>query len=170
MQRLNTSYSTYFNRKHRRSGDLLGRRFKAKVFEEDEYLLKLTRYIHLNPVKIKKYRNLELEEKVKILRGYRWSSYRGYAGLAKTEKVVDYGPLHELVGRGRKKKEQGYRRYVESGLAEDDEELQEAMTASQIFWSSTCESETMNFNTYGLLKCTKSEMRPRGPIALDIRF
>ena len=50
--------------------------------------------------------------------------------MVKAQKFVDYGPLYELVGRGRKKKEQGYRRYVESGMVENDEELQEAMELS----------------------------------------
>jgi putative transposase len=130
MQQLNGAYTTCFNLKHRRSGHLFGGRYKAKLVEGDEYLLKLTRYVHLNPVKIKRVRTLPLEQRRKIVGGYRWSSYRGYAGLARKESWVDYGPLCELVSRGGGRKALEYRRYVEEGLAEDDAEMGEALARS----------------------------------------
>ena len=37
--------------KHRRPGHLFQGRFKAKLVEDEAYLLAVTRYIHLNPVK-----------------------------------------------------------------------------------------------------------------------
>ncbi len=51
------------------------------------------------------------------LRGYRWSSYRGYTGLGAEEAFIDYGPLTSLVAEGRRNKRQAYREFVESGLA-----------------------------------------------------
>ena len=127
MQQLNSGYTVHFNVKHRRTGHLLGGRYKAKLVEGDEYLLKLTRYIHLNPVKIRALAARSIQERRAYLRRYRWSSYRSYAGLAKRKDWVDYGPLTELVGQGRGKRALAYRRYVEAGLAEDDEELKEAL-------------------------------------------
>jgi REP element-mobilizing transposase RayT len=97
MQQLNSAYAIYFNLTHRRKGHLFGGRYKAKLVEGDEYLLKLTRYVHLNPVKIRAMAGYDLPEKRKRLRSYRWSSYRSYAGLAKRQDTVDYGPLTELV-------------------------------------------------------------------------
>jgi putative transposase len=44
------SYTRYFNTKHKRKGPLWESRFKNVLVETDEYLLHLTRYIHLNPV------------------------------------------------------------------------------------------------------------------------
>lgn len=44
------SYSRYFNIKHKRKGPLWEGRFKSLLVADDEYLLHLTRYIHLNPV------------------------------------------------------------------------------------------------------------------------
>lgn len=44
------SYSRYFNIKHNRKGPLWEGRFKKVLVEDDEQLLHLTRYIHLNPV------------------------------------------------------------------------------------------------------------------------
>jgi len=130
MQQLNTSYTMYYNVKHDRVGHMFSGRYKAKVVNGNEYLLALTRYIHLNPVKVGASKGLDMAEKVKHLRGYRWSSYRGYAGIAGGEKWVDRGPLSELAGRYAAERREGYRVFVESGLAEDDEEMKEAMSRS----------------------------------------
>ncbi len=44
------SYTRYFNTKYKRKGPLWQSRTKKIYIEKDEYLLHLTRYIHLNPV------------------------------------------------------------------------------------------------------------------------
>jgi REP element-mobilizing transposase RayT len=51
MRRLLTGYVVNFNRRHRRVGHLFQNRYKSIVCEEDPYLLELTRYIHLNPLR-----------------------------------------------------------------------------------------------------------------------
>ncbi len=43
------SYAKYFNTKHERKGPLWEGKFQNLLVETDEYLLHLTRYIHLNP-------------------------------------------------------------------------------------------------------------------------
>jgi REP element-mobilizing transposase RayT len=53
MQYLNGSYTTDFNRRHRRAGHLFQGRFKGHLIEEDGYFLQVSRYIHLNPVRAK---------------------------------------------------------------------------------------------------------------------
>ena len=130
MQQLNTSYTMFYNARHGRVGHIFSGRYKAKIVSGEEYLLKLTRYIHLNPVKVKGVRKQSLLERTKYLRRYRWSSYFGYAGIGKREKMVDYGPLGELAGRYRGGREEGYRAFVESGLSEDDKEMMETLARS----------------------------------------
>lgn len=49
MNNILNSYSKYFNIKHKRKGPLWEARFKSILVDNDEYLLHLTRYIHLNP-------------------------------------------------------------------------------------------------------------------------
>ncbi len=49
IQRLNGDSDLYFSRKYRRPGHLFQGRFKAMLVEKEEYLLVLSRYIHLNP-------------------------------------------------------------------------------------------------------------------------
>ena len=48
MHSLSTAYTVFYNLRHRRHGHLLDGRFKAKLVDGDNYLLALTRYVHLN--------------------------------------------------------------------------------------------------------------------------
>jgi putative transposase len=130
LQHLNTAYILYFNRAYQRRGHVLEGRFQAKLVDANDYLLALTRYIHLNPVKLKKLRSLSIPEKIACLRTYRWSSYPGYAGLGERDDFVHYQPLVALVGEGRKKPEAAYREFVETGIVKNDAELQQALKIS----------------------------------------
>ena len=49
MRGVMTAYSRYFNKKYDRSGGLFESRYKASRISSDEYLMHITRYIHLNP-------------------------------------------------------------------------------------------------------------------------
>ncbi|MGD0919811.1 MAG: transposase, partial [Thermodesulfobacteriota bacterium] len=51
MRKLLTGYAVNFNLRHRRNGHLFQNRYKSIICEEDPYLLELTRYIHLNPIR-----------------------------------------------------------------------------------------------------------------------
>ena len=51
MRRLLTGYAVGFNLRHRRHGQLFQNRYKSILCQEDPYLLELTRYIHLNPLR-----------------------------------------------------------------------------------------------------------------------
>src|SRR5271165_2916779 len=75
MQRLLSSYALYSRSKHRRPGHLFQGRFKAKLVEDEVYLLAVTRYIHLNPLKIAACRRLSASERLASLNAYPWSSY-----------------------------------------------------------------------------------------------
>jgi len=52
MRKLLTWYAQYFNRRHKRIGHLFQNRYKSILCDEENYLLALIRYIHLNPVSI----------------------------------------------------------------------------------------------------------------------
>jgi len=70
IQSLLTKYVRYFNKKYNRVGPLFSGRYKAILIEKEEYLLHLSRYIHLNPK--------EILPKGKSLVSYPWSSYPAY--------------------------------------------------------------------------------------------
>lgn len=135
MGSLLTSYATYFNLKHERVGHLTQGRYKSPLVEGNMYLLRLSRYIHLNPVWSTRWKNEEPKERLMHLRSYPWSSYRAYAGLAKQEEYVDYNPVLEMMkdlGIGRGKVMTRYRHFVESGLAKTDDEFSELVRRSSL--------------------------------------
>ncbi|MDQ3413943.1 MAG: transposase, partial [Verrucomicrobiota bacterium] len=78
MRWFQSTYTIRFNRRHRLSGHLFQGRYKAIVVDPEErtYLVTLSDYIHLNPVRA---RLISLQER---LFDYRWSSYRYYAAKA----------------------------------------------------------------------------------------
>ena len=51
MREVNGVYTQAFNRRHGRSGHVLQGRFKAPLVDKDRYLLELSRYVVLNPVR-----------------------------------------------------------------------------------------------------------------------
>jgi len=116
MQGVLTGYGVYFNRAHRRHGHVTQGRYGAKLVEGDAYLLNLSRYVHLNPVKISGVKEKPMEERIAYLRAYPWSSYPAYIGERARNEFVDYGPMLALTGS-----EKRYRAFVESAIAEDDE-------------------------------------------------
>jgi putative transposase len=131
MQSLATAYSVYFNLRHRRHGHLFDGRFKAKAVSGDEYLLKLSRYVHQNPAWMSHWAKRSIAERIRHLESYRWSSYPGYIGLRTQVDFVEQGPVLAMMGGPKKQRAERYRQFVNSGLAEGDEELLEAMQASQ---------------------------------------
>ena len=130
MQSLTTAYTVYFNLRHGRHGHLLDGRYKAKLVEGDEYLLGLSRYVHLNPVRVGGIEKQPIEEQRRYLRGYRWSTYPSYIGTGKAYDFVDYGPMLAEVGGKGSEQRRRYREYVEAGLGEEDELIKEALRAS----------------------------------------
>jgi putative transposase len=90
MRHFNIAYIGYYNRRHRRVGHLYQGRYKAILVDKDAYLSILSRYIHLNPVRIKALEKTEPREKYKRLKNYPWSSLPGYLSKRKKEHFVRY--------------------------------------------------------------------------------
>jgi len=123
MQGVNTAYAMYFRYKHKRPGHCWQGRYGAKLVRGDKYILGVTRYIHLNPVKGEAWEGRAREDVLKTLREYEWSSYRGHAGYSGPEERIDYRWLG-LMGRGgEKKKRAKYRKYAEQMACRNDEEF-----------------------------------------------
>jgi len=123
MQSLETGYTVYFNIRHNQPGHVMQGRYSAKLVEGNKYLLNLSRYVHLNPIFVDQAEKLPLKEKILALRNYRWSSYPGYSGIGKEYGFVTSSPILGLINAAKNRKRQAYRKYVESGLAETDEDF-----------------------------------------------
>ena len=98
MRYLNITYTSYFNRTHRRSGHLYQGRYKSYLIEKESYLSSVSRYIHLNPARIKSIRQKSTGEQLRYLFSYRWSSLPGFANLTKRVDIVNYGYILERFG------------------------------------------------------------------------
>lgn len=129
MQRLNTSYALYSRYKHRKPGHRLEGRYKAKLVQGDEYIMTLTRYIHLNPAKVKAAGGLSKGERRALVERPGWSSYAGYVDERRRQEFVCYDVLHAVDARPRQAG-QFYRAYVLSCLEENDEELRRLLERS----------------------------------------
>jgi len=137
MQRLNTSYALYFRYKHHAPGHVLQGRYKAKLVEADEYLLPLSRYIHLNPLRTATGRRLTPSAQQRLLARHAWSSYRGYVEKQAIEERVCYDLLAQF-GRSDAAARRHYGAYVIAGLIEDDGPLRDAMRANRYAVGSSC--------------------------------
>ena len=59
MRQLNGLYTQHFNRRHRLVGHLFQGRYKAILVQKESYLLELTRYVILNPIRARMVRSLQ---------------------------------------------------------------------------------------------------------------
>jgi len=116
VQWLKVSYSMWFNAKYNRVGPLFQGRFKGILVDSDEsWLLDLSLYVHLNPVRVKqqgldkKGRRLEslgwvvpskdvIRKRLAGLRTYPWSSYAFYAGYKRrVPEWLDAAVIRQMV-------------------------------------------------------------------------
>ncbi|RJQ65576.1 MAG: transposase [Desulfobacteraceae bacterium] len=111
MRRLLTGYAQAFNRRHRRHGQLFQNRYKSILCQEDAYLLELTRYIHLNPLRG------GIVADITALDSY---PYTGHAALMGQLQVdwQDTDKILGLFGTKRMQAQRNYRVFVEKGIGE----------------------------------------------------
>ena len=87
MRNVQHSYSKYFNVKNERVGTLFQPMFKAVRIENDEQLIHVSRYIHLNPVS-------SFIINIQLLGSYPWSSFKDYMNedktFVETQQILSY--------------------------------------------------------------------------------
>lgn len=121
MRHINGAYTTYYNVKRKRSGHLFQGRYKAILVQADRYAAELSRYIHMNPVKV---------GIVAIPESYEWSSYRHYIGLAEAPAWLKRSfILGWFSGKDT------YRQFVEDSMGQETENPFAGIVASTILGS-----------------------------------
>jgi len=95
--------------------------------ENGEYLLGLSRYLHLNPVRGAVLGAATPAQRRARLRAYPWSSYQGYAGLGKPLDFIEEELVLGELQASRARKRVRYRRFVEEGLLREIENPFEAV-------------------------------------------
>lgn len=120
MRHFNIAYTLSFNRRHNRSGHLYQGRYKSYLIDADGYLKEVSRYVHLNPVRIKKYAGMETDQRIRILNNFTYSSFAGYTNTKKRDDFVHYHTILDYWGGGTKDGRASYRQFVYRGLIKDD--------------------------------------------------
>ena len=108
MRDLNGHYTIYFNQRHKRHGHLLQGRYKAILVDKDSYLIELSRYIHLNPVR------------AAIVAGpedYRYSSMAYYLGKEAPPSWLNIHFILDQFGDTFQKKQNAYKKFVYDGIS-----------------------------------------------------
>ncbi len=106
MKFLNGSYTQFFNKQHKRVGHVYQGRFKGILIEKESYLLELSRYIVLNPVRARM---------VRSAKDWPWSSYRATAGIVQSHDCLTTDWILSTFGKQRKRAQQHYRDFVQQG-------------------------------------------------------
>lgn len=109
MHKLLVSYAKYINQKYDRRGHVFESKFHSRHIDSNEYLLKISAYLHLNPKNLLKWHRKEHQ--------YPWSSFQDYIGENRWRKLLARNTILEQFDF----KKQDYRRFVEESRGDDDE-------------------------------------------------
>jgi REP element-mobilizing transposase RayT len=91
MRVLNGNYGQWWNRRHGRVGHVFQGRFKDQIVDRESYLLNLSRYVVMNPVRA---------GLTKHPGDWPWSSYRATAGLSSPPAFLAVDATLGLFGDG----------------------------------------------------------------------
>jgi REP element-mobilizing transposase RayT len=111
MREINGVYTQGFNRRHRRVGHVLQGRYKAVLVDKDSYLVELSRYVVLNPVRA---------GLVATAGDWTWSSYRAVMGKAPEPEWLAVDATLRLLHAERGPARRAYARFVAEGVAAED--------------------------------------------------
>lgn len=121
MRHFNISYTSAFNRRYRRVGHLYQGRYKAFLIDADDYLLEVSRYIHLNPIRSEILSEMSVEEKWNALMGDKTNSLLGYFSLSKRKDYIDYTTVLGYMGGDNHKGRKSYRQFIRWGVEQNIE-------------------------------------------------
>ncbi len=107
MRRLNGVYAQWVNRRHGLVGHLFQGRYKAILVQKDPYLLELTRYVVLNPIRA----GLVVDPA-----DWPWSSYRAIVGEVPAPAWPDPEWLLSQFGGERWSAIAAYRQFIAAGV------------------------------------------------------
>ncbi len=119
MRHFNISYTVAFNQKHGRVGHLYQGRYKAFLIDADNYLLEVSRYIHLNPIRVATLSTETAKEKWNLLLKHKSSSLPGYLSVRKREDFVEYGTVLAYLGGNNLKGRQAYKEFIHLGIEQE---------------------------------------------------
>jgi REP element-mobilizing transposase RayT len=133
MRHINGIYTQKFNRFEKKEGPLFRGRYKAILVDCDEYLLQVSRYIHLNPV---------IAKIVKQGDKYQWSSYREYLKTSERSTWLHTEEVLSMVSQ--KKAVEKYKQFVDTGLDDETKEFYKRKAFPVIFGTKEFKKKILN--------------------------
>jgi putative transposase len=123
MQKLGTAYTMYFNLSNERSGSLFQGQFKAIHIDNENYLLHLSRYIHLNPLDFiePQWREKgvrDWKKATQFLNNFWSSSYLDYIGFRQS-KLIDKNIFNYYFDFFNKEGIKNYKEFLERWAVKD---------------------------------------------------
>lgn len=109
MQNIGFRYTSYLNRRKKRTGHLFQGRYKGLLIDAESYLLELVRYIHCNPVRARL-----VQSPVE----YSWSSHRAYLGQEAIPWLTTDWVLSQFAGEEGKARAR-YAQFISEGVFEE---------------------------------------------------
>lgn len=106
MRQLNGTYTQAINRKRARVGHLFQGRYKAILVDKDAYLLELSRYVVLNPVRA---------NMVETIEDWPWSSWHSAIGKEVSPDWLATDAMLSLFGKYQKTAREKYAAFVQQG-------------------------------------------------------
>ena len=107
MRQLNGVYTQYYNRRHDRAGHVFQGRYKAILVDKEAYLLELSRYVVLNPVRA---------GMVNEVIDWPWSSYPAVVGRSPSPDWLASDAILSHFGKQRKRTRAKYIDFVRAGI------------------------------------------------------
>jgi REP element-mobilizing transposase RayT len=107
MRQLNGVYTQHFNRNHQRIGHVFQGRYKGIIVDKDSYLLELSRYVVLNPIRARL---------VKDVSKWPWSSYKAMIGEQSIPEWLETGWLLNRFSVQRKRAIAKYKDFIRAGV------------------------------------------------------
>ncbi|MCG2721397.1 MAG: transposase [Thermodesulfovibrionales bacterium] len=126
MHFIGSGYGSYLGRFRGFIGHVFAGRYKSLCVEKEGYLLELSRYIHLNPVRA---------AIVKTAEEYRWSSYRQYIGEERAHSWLQKEWLLSEYGATEKTARKKYREFVDAGMKEPPQNPEEKIIGQAVLGS-----------------------------------
>lgn len=124
MQGVTLAHTRYFNLKYEASGHVWQGRFKSIIVGEDSYLLEISRYIELNPVRARI---------VQDPRDYPWSSYAFHA-YGERNPLLDEHTFYGSLGMSLQERQRRYRELVREGIQEENlKEIRESVVSGRSY-------------------------------------
>ena len=160
MRQLNGVYSQAFNRNHGLVGHVFQGRFKSILVEKESYLLELSRYIVLNPVRA---------GMVDSAAQWPWSSYRQTIGLENRQAFLNVEYVLSHFSRSPRQAVQLYSKFVSQGRSHPSPWK---ALKNQIFLGSDDFVEAMqsHIDDNGLLDEIPYQQKSRKPHTIDYYF